>query len=359
MKKSKISILFRFLSPFFLLVGCVLIFLGFNDKEIVNLHYDENNEIHYNVYLKENEFFDTPYIGENRTYIANLIDFINISFHYSAKFNEQLTGNVRYKYVALVRANKADGDGYYWEKEYDLSKYKTLEINDSANFAIDDEIKVDYGYYNEILGNFKKEFNIVTDGELKIMMVLDNNSTFKKVSEPVKINREISLSIPLLEQSLEVSINKDAPNENNIFTFELRSNKPIYLFYKILGITLVIAGTIGIIQLIKKYKRFKKHNLYEVTLEKILKNYDSIIANVNNLPKMDGLKRIDVSSFDELIDVYNEVRMPINYYQSENQNGSAFIIINDEIAWVYILKKDNFLKRVDNNEEKEAKRTRE
>ena len=52
-----------------------------------------------------------------------------------------------------------------------------------------------------------------------------------------------------------------------------------------------------------------------------------------------------------MIDVYNEVRMPINYYQEDG--NSIFIIINDSIIWIYTLKKDNSTKWVDDNEKKE------
>ena len=33
--------------------------------------------------------------------------------------------------------------------------------------------------------------------------------------------------------------------------------------------------------------------------------------------------------------------MPINYYQNEREDKSTFIIINNDLAWIYVLKKDN------------------
>ena len=62
-------------------------------------------------------------------------------------------------------------------------------------------------------------------------------------------------------------------------------------------------------------------------LDKILKNYDSIIANIKNLPDISSYKTIEVDKFEELLDVYNEVRMPINYYQEKTGKESIFIII--------------------------------
>ena len=76
-------------------------------------------------------------------------------------------------------------------------------------------------------------------------------------------------------------------------------------------------------------------------LRKILNNHDSIIVNADfaSLPNTDDYDVIKVTSFDELLDVYNEVRMPINYYQNKSIE-SIFMIINDGVIWEYRLKKE-------------------
>ena len=350
MKSYKLNKMFQFLFPFFFIAGIFLIYLGFNDKENIDLTYSEDNSIKYNVYLKENSFFETPYLGENRTYIASLIDYIDVFFHYSVEYSMPLTGEYKYKYVALVRANKKDSGGYYWEKEYDLTEEKTADIKDNVNLSIDNNVKVKYSTYNDILNKFKKEYGVSTDGELKIIMKVFTNGKVEESDKPFDIDSEISLSIPLLEQSLEVSIDKDTSSETNILSIEQKSDRFAFLIFKITGAILIVIGVLGLIDAIMFNKYFKSKYFYELTIDKILKNYDSIIANVNSLPTMTGLKKIEVSNFNELLDVYNEVRMPINYYQDKKNNSSTFIIINDAITWVYSMKKDDLEKRVDSNE---------
>ena len=355
MKNYKLNKKFQFLFPFLFIIGIVLIFFGFNDKESIDLTYEENNNINYNVYLKDNNFFDTPYLGENRTYIASLIDYIDVFFHYNISYNRKLTGKYTYKYVALVRANKKNSSGYYWEKEYKLSDEKTVDMNNSFNVSIEDNIKVKYSTYNDILSKFKKEYGISTDGELKVVMKITNiinKDSLNNIDRPINIDSEISLSIPLLEQSFDVSINKDTNNNKNILSIDKESDKIIYLVFKVSGISLVIISVFGFIYVTKSNIKLKKNNLYELTLDNILNSYDSIIASVTNMPNISDLKRIEVDSFNELLDVYNEVRMPINHYQDNIKNESTFIIINDSIVWVYILKKNKTIKRVDNDEKK-------
>lgn len=336
-KKNK---MFQFLAPFLFIVGIALILAGLNDTKIIKLKYEEDNNIKYNIFLKKNEFFESPFLGENRTYIASLIDYIDVNFEYKIKYNKQIKGGTKYKYVALVRANKKDAEGYYWEKEYDLSDEKELKVEKENIITISDNVKVKYSTYNEILNRFKKEYGVNTDGELKVIMKINNNANFENVERPINIDSQISLSIPLLEQSLEVTINKDDSNEKDILEIKNKSNSKIYLIYKISGAIFVLSSLIGFVVSTKKNIEYKKTHQYKVTLEKILKNYDSIIANTNNLPPMSGLKRIDISTFEELLDVYNEVRMPINYFQNKAENESTFFIINDDIVWIYKLKKN-------------------
>ena len=38
------------------------------------IEYTEGGSIDYDVYLKENEFYDSPYLEKNQSYVASLID---------------------------------------------------------------------------------------------------------------------------------------------------------------------------------------------------------------------------------------------------------------------------------------------
>ena len=72
-------------------------------------------------------------------------------------------------------------------------------------------------------------------------------------------------------------------------------------------------------------------------LRKILSSYDSIIVNVSNVPSLDDLKIIEVNSFNELIDAHSEVRMPINYCEEVENYKSVFVLVSNNIAWIYTL----------------------
>ena len=49
------------------------------------MHYEEKSNLDYKVYLKENQFYDTPYLPKDKKYISALINYIDSSFSYTFK----------------------------------------------------------------------------------------------------------------------------------------------------------------------------------------------------------------------------------------------------------------------------------
>ena len=59
------------------------------------------------------------------------------------------------------------------------------------------------------------------------------------------------------------------------------------------------------------------------------------------MPNLAKFQKFEVKTFEELLDAYNEVRLPINYYQNKSGTESTFFIANENIVWIYHLKKRN------------------
>ena len=74
-----------------------------------------------------------------------------------------------------------------------------------------------------------------------------------------------------------------------------------------------------------------------------MNTYDSIIVNTEEEPKIENYNVIKVESFEELIDAHSEIRMPINYYQTDH--SSVFVLLSDKTAWKYVLEKKGSARR--------------
>ncbi len=202
-------------------------------------------------------------------------------------------------------------------------------------------VKLNYDEYNQILNSFKKEYSMQTNGQLYVSMIVESVTTGEEYTNNIELSSDLKLTVPLLQQTVETSIDKNAISQSKMLSMPDYSNRVFYIICMIVGIGLVSLSILLTIDTIVYSIRKSKKNLYKTQLNKILRNHDSIIANVSTLPNTEEMNVIKVTSFDELLDVYNEVRMPINYYQSRKKLESIFMIINDGVIWIYKLNKED------------------
>ncbi len=332
-----ISLLFVF--------GVVVFLIGFrNDNNEIIFKSTGNNSVDYRVFLKENGFFDEPFLGPGKTYITSLIDHIDVDFKYTERFTEEASGSSTYYLKAVISADKTDNPtetGEYWSKEYRLTDPATIEFDKSNQSDINTSISIDYSYYNSILESFRSEYPVASDGTIKISLVVENYVNAESFSEPLKFDSELNLSLPLLEKAVEAKIDVETGNQSHEFKTNPKATNPIYTFIKIIGGGIMFASVALAIVVVLKRRSFINHHQYISTLEKILDANDSIITNIENMPNLNKFQKFEVKTFEELLDAYSEIRLPINFYQNKNGTESTFFITNEGIAWIYHLKKRN------------------
>lgn len=326
----------------FSILGYVLVKLGKNNYEEIQVKYEEKSNIAYKVYLKENDFFDKEYLGMNETYITSLIDYLDIDFNYELKLDEKMDGDYSYYIKGIISADQANGgNSNYWKKEYTLTETRDVEYLKRDKIEINSNVKINYQDYNDLLNTFKQEYGLAVDGKLKVMLVIENKLTNEKIERDLLKKSDVELNIPLTSLTIEVPIEAEGKTEDGYLINEkIIDTNVLYTISKVSGYTLFGFGFIGIIILL--VLGVKSETAYQRKLRKILKAYDGILVEVNSLPELDKFNVISVKNFEELIDAHSEIRKPINFVQKVN--GVKFIIINEGIAWEYNLKRDLFNK---------------
>ena len=339
-KKKKLPIIIFIVMCLFIFLGCYFIKFSQNVNKEVFVNYNENSNIDYKVYLKENKFFEDKYLEKNRTYIASLIDYILIDFDYSFNVSEKVKGNYSYYIKGTVSANKNNSNDYYWSKDYILTEKTTKKYEDTNEINIKGETKINYQEYNNLLNNFKSQYGVTMDGLLKVSLVIENYIESDLTDHKIEKDSNVELNIPLTSLTIEVPIETNDLSNNGVLVSKVVQENILYysvfkyLGYSLLGISVFLLALLITIIITK----IKYGNKYNNKLKKILKTYDSIIVNVKTIPDIDTLNVITVTSFEELIDAHSEVRKPINYIAQKGH--SIFILINDGMAWRYDLVKE-------------------
>ena len=329
-------------SILFAISGLFFARTGFHNYEKKTVNYAENNQIHYQVYLKPNDFFESEYLEENKTYITSLIDKIHIDYDYQINFTEDVTGSYSYYLKAIVTANQTNSDSNYFTREYTLSEPKEQSFQNIRQLNINDSIDVSYDTYNELLIDFKEEFGVSMDGNLEVVLVVRNMVNHELEERTILKESNLGLNIPLTTLTMEVPIESDSQNSTGeLVSYEITKEGWFYPVARVLSILSYIASFLSIIYLIILcYQSYRMESKYHKELKRILKVYDGVIVNLKNMPNVEVEKLLPVLSFEELIDAHSEVRNPINYIQK--RDGAIFLLMSNGYYYYYKLKRELF-----------------
>lgn len=102
----------------------------------------------------------------------------------------------------------------------------------------------------------------------------------------------------------------------------------------------ILTGTISFVLLVlfimNLISNKDETSIYNSVLNNIIKTYDAVLINSENIPEIDDRNVIMVNSIEDLIDAQAEIRKPI-YYKKEIDSCS-FLLLDDKEACIYILK---------------------
>ena len=326
------------LSIIFIVILSISALMSFSISKNEIVTYKEKSNIDYKVYLKENDFYESPYLNKGMAYVASLIDRISINYNYALDISKNSSLDIDYKIVGRLVIASQNNSNIFYEKEYDLTNNIHEEINNSTSYVIDKNVNIDYSYYNDLANRFRSNYAINTVSYLEVYLKVNEKSKEENSYELINENRA-SLTIPLSEQEINIVLdNKDINETNQVVsksTFTIKNVK--YLIISVISFVLLI---IVIIKLIKKIFALIKnrYTAYDRYIARILRGYDRIIVNVKTAPILDNYNVIKVESFQELIDVRDNVKSPINYHVITKHQKSEFFIMTNNTLYLYVVK---------------------
>lgn len=330
------------ISTILLFVGIILIFKSFKVEQgtkNVLYSYNINRNVNYTVQLNENEFFPNPKLEMNKTYISSLVDKINMDFTYTLAGNKKANTKYTYQVVAVTDVKYASASTEkqesIWSKQYVLVEPKEVEVNGSS-FNIAESFDVDFATYNEEVKRFKEQLRMPVKANLQVKLVVRSNMEVAGVEKPVIESSIMNLDMDLAQDVF--SIEKQFDNSESKEVFETtETNKKINKPFVIIGTVLIVAAILILLDAIRKSIKFSKKSDYAIALNRILKNYGDIVAEIVSPVEIDNLNVIEVKNFDQLLDIEEEVRMPILFYETIPDEQGEFIIVCDSMAYRYVI----------------------
>lgn len=330
-------ILLIYLSSFYMILTS---FKKPDENENLLLYsYLVKQDLDYKVNLYDNSYIENKFLGENETYIADLIKEIEVDFNYSFSGSKLIPLKYSYSVMAIIHGqyNVDDEESKVWSKEYTIKNTKIVNLKDATNINVVEPIKVDFNYYNNVVSQFRQELKLPITANLKLLFKL--NVTGKVDGERINDEKQMSLNIPLNKQAFKIT-----EDVNNLYNRNIKPTieKKEKILYKKLfaGLIAFVIDTLTFMLLFRDIFKIPKKNAYTVKLGKILKEYSSVIVEIINPVDDPNLNIVEVKSFSEMIDLEEELRVPIMFYEVIEYLEGEFTLVHNNILYKYILKND-------------------
>ena len=321
------------LMVFTLILSLGMIYYALNNTNKESISYTQNGNVDYKVCLKENNFYSQNCLDKNMSYVSSLIKNVGLTFNYDLNTSEQLNVKTEYEVTAKLVISNAENTSKYFEQKYILQDKTSEGISQINNeYKISKNIDIDYDYYNTIASTFKSQYGVETNSYIEVsFQVFHTNKENEDIRVPSP--NPVILNIPLSQKSININMTASGINkqetqniESSIFTL----NNIICLFIGIIALIVCLISGLKIAKMLTLIK--EKKNNYDKFIEKILREYDRLIVETSTLPKFNNYFLTKVNSFGELIDVRDNLRLPIMYYEvAKHQKCHLYIIDNKNL----------------------------
>ena len=322
-----------------LVISVAALVMAIRFEEERTVAYQEKGTINYELCYKDDEFYHGRCFNSttNMRFIASLIDNIKLHYRYDFSIDEKETIDYKYNIIAKLSINDATTDKVFYEKEYKIIENKELKMVQDTRATIDEDIEINYGEYNALANQFNSMYGMNTNNKLSVYMTVQKSSDTESLS---KINNTTLAyaTIPLSEKAVDIDINtKDFENHSSILKKVNVKIKNI-----LFGVVFLVFTFLTVMYVIKivRYliKLFPAKTPFEKYINRILKEYDRLIGETKNAISFEDKEIIRFEKFSELLDVHDNLNLPIMYYNVVLHKEAYFYILKDNIVYLHDVK---------------------
>lgn len=312
-----------------------------NNDEDIFYSYNIKQDLDYTVSLYDNSFIESSVLGKDEMYISDLIKQINMNYKYNYAGSKIVPLTYTYNVIASINGeyqlDQEKEDSKVWTKKYTLVDDTTKEVNDTTAINIDEPIKIDFKFYNDVVSKFRQELKLPITASLNVVFSI--NVTGEENNQKINDTKEIKLSIPLNQQAFKMTETYEAKYNNNLSP-KTEKKEAVSIRKLMAGIILMGSALFMFILLFRDIFNLPKKNAYTIKLNKILKNYGDVIIEIVTPVNEDNLNVVEVKNFNEIMDLEEELRVPIMFYETIDYEEGEFSLVHGDIIYRFVLKNE-------------------
>ena len=316
-------------------------------RELTKEHfvtYREGGSIDYDVYLKDNEFYDTPSLDRDQSYVASLIENVIANFSYQMDMDADDV-NYRYSYTITSRLEIIDNTSKapIFNPEYQLVMVEDKLQSSSNMLTVNEIVVINYDQYNDLASKFLSTYGLTsTTSNIVVTLkvnVLGDCTAFAGSAAETYVSE---LRIPLTTKTVNVKMTSTAdPTESKTVALVGGAGSEVF---KTTAIVLGILDAILLGVLVAFIYLTRTEDItYTARVKKIVSQYKSYIQKINNVFDTSAYQVICVDTFDEMLEIRDTIQAPILMHENLDKTCAKFMIPTDsKLLYRYEIKIEGF-----------------
>ena len=308
------------------------------------ISYSERGGINYNVFLKENDFYEEDHLGQNQSYVASLIDRIIADFSYEIDM-EADDVYYRYSYTIKSRLEIMDNTSKVaiFNPEYELVNVQNQSQSSSDRLRVNEIVVVNYDEYNDLANRFLDTYDLTsTTSNIVLTFKVDVLSDCDAFSGSAAETYVSELRIPLTTKTVNIKMSSAVPDaEAKMIACTRGAGSEAF---KTSAVVIGVLDALVILVLVAFIYLTRTSDItYTARVKKIISNYKSYIQKINNMFEVGGYQVIMVDTFDEMLEIRDTIQAPILMNENADKTCTKFIIPTDsKLLYVYTVSVDGY-----------------
>lgn len=308
------------------------------------IHYTEDGKIKYEVTLFDNEFYEDATVGQDKAYIASLINKIKADMRYELLMEADNVGfDYSYDVLAEVRVVDKESGKVIYNPSEELVKKTTKSVNGKNRFTIRENVDIDFVKYNELATSFVKTYG-AKNAVSTLVVTLNVNviSRCDEFEENSDNSYSVSMNVPLNVNTVNITLSSSVPTEESKVlackgTLNLDAFKTIGIVSSAIDIVLAILLVAFI------YITRNEDINYRRRVQKLVSAYRSFIQEMCGEFDVTGYQLVPIKTFGEMLGIRDTIQSPILMSENGDQTRTQFFIpTNTKLLYIFEIKVDNY-----------------
>ena len=350
-KERKIKIRITVRQMYFLILLIIMVsslFVLYTSYNSVNKNdfvktniYEYNNKYSYScdVTMLENEYIAKENVPDQNVYVTELMDSANINMIYNYDANKESNLEYSYKVIGTLEATYSkDGDEQKVWKKTDVIVPAKQETVTSDKIEINENFLVDLKDKIKMIKDFQEKFGLQV--ETKYTVSLEVSSKTSIMNQDVINVYSPNVVFDITSKTTTVKTTTEDSAKPQVVTKMIKENDPYKEVRNSVATVMFILSAIFMgLLLVKTQNSNIVRNTYKVELNRILKDCEEKIVEVNKKVDITGQGVVDVKDFEEIIKISEELFKPILYWNNEKEEESWFCVLGNNMVYRFILKR--------------------